>query len=144
AERGGLRSIFPVEQTDLQRVSRTATPPAERHAIGSQRRASVIPDEPVAMRLKDSRSFLRDERRDPNRRFEPSLPDPIEDRADVAFERGAGVEPVAHRALIAIVYLDVFQRRDPLRDDVEIVEHLLCGDARAETVPLAPARRPQP
>src|SRR4029453_3127717 len=56
-----------------------------------------------------------------------------------AAECGTGLEPVAHRRLVAVVDLDVLQAWNLLRDDVEVVAHLLRRDARAEAIPRAPA-----
>ena len=125
----------------VERVPWPAPPAAERHAIGSQRRAGGVLDEPAGMLLKDRGLLFGNERRDPDRGLESAASNLIEHGAHAATERRAGREPVAHRALIPVVDLHVLQTGEALRDDVEVVEHLLCGDARAEAIPRAPAGR---
>src|SRR5262249_20545249 len=50
-------------------------------------------------------------------------------------------QPVAHRRLITIVDLNVFEAGRILRDEVEVIEHLLRCDTRTEAIPGAPSRR---
>src|SRR5262249_21330000 len=102
-------------RTRMRAVEREpgSTPPAtEGDAIGSQRRACFVFDEPVGMLLENGGGRFGDERCDPDRRLEAALVDLLEDAAHVAPERRAGVEPVAHRTLIPIVNLHVLQSWD--------------------------------
>src|SRR5262245_58479595 len=93
------------------------------------------------MLLEDLRFLLSDKRRNPDRRLESTSADLFEHSLDVSTEGRAGVEPVTHGRLITIVDLNVFETWHIFRDEVEIVEHLLRRDARAEAIPGAPARR---
>src|SRR5262245_54037581 len=122
----------------VDRVPRTATPSAESHAIGPQRRAGVVFDEPVGMLCEQFRFGFGDERRDPDGRLETLSSNRIEHRSNIAAKCGSGVEPIAHCALIAIVDLDVLEPGILVRDHVKVVQHLLCGDTRAEAIPGAP------
>ena len=125
----------------VERVPRAATPPAERHAIGPQRRACLVLHEPARVLLEQLRLLFRDERGDPDRRLEAAIPNRLEDAAHVAAERGACVQPVAHRRLIPIVDLDVFEARNVPGDRVEVVEHLLRRHSGTEAVPRTPPGR---
>src|SRR5438105_3887910 len=125
----------------IEHVPRTVTPSAERHAIGTQRCTVRVLDEPVRMRAEQIRFLFRDERRYPNRRLESACTDIGEHGSHVAAERRAGLEPVAHCTLVAIVDLHVSEGGHGRRDDVEIVEHLLRGHAWPEAVPRTPAGR---
>src|SRR5215813_2653427 len=93
------------------------------------------------MLLENVRLFLGDERRDPNRGLETACANLLQHALHVAAKRRASFEPVAHRGLVAVVDLHITQARRVLRDEVEIVEHLLRRDARTEAVPRAPAGR---
>ena len=83
----------------VERVPRSAPPAAERDAIGSQRRAVGVLDEPVADAAGRRATLL------PRRTARPRSParnraagSASSTVAHVAAERRAGVEPVAHRA----------------------------------------------
>src|SRR5215468_1886232 len=93
------------------------------------------------MLLEDVRFLLGDKRCNPDRRLEPTRADLFEHSLHVSAEGRSGFEPVAHGRLITIVDLNVFETRHFLRDEVEIVEHLLRRDARTEAIPGAPAGR---
>ena len=82
------------------------------------------------MLLKDVRLFFSDERRHPDGRLEAALANLFQNALHVAAKRRAGLEPVAHRRLIAVVDLHVTQAGRVFRDEVEIVEHLLCAVTR--------------
>src|SRR4051794_31352818 len=124
----------------VEHVPRAAAPAAERHPIRAQRRAARLLDEPVLVLLEDRRPGLGDKWRDPDRRLKAARPDLIQHRPHVAAKRGAGGEPVAHRALIAVVDLHVGQRRQATGDRLQVVEYLLGRHARTEAVPRAPTR----
>ena len=59
----------------VERVPGAAPPAAEGDLVRAQRLAVGVLDEPVGMLLEDVRSFLGDERRDPDRRLESALAD---------------------------------------------------------------------
>ena len=91
------------------------------------------------MLLEDVAAGLGDERAYPDGGLEALLADRLQHALHVAAEGLAGFQPVAHGRLIAVVQLDVFELRRVLDDGGEIVHHVLAGDARAETIPAAPA-----
>src|SRR5438552_6813355 len=86
----------------VDRVPRTVPPSAERHAIGSQRRAGGICDEPGGMLTKYERLFFSDERRDPDGRLESAAANVCKNSANASAKGRAGLEPIAHRTLIAV------------------------------------------
>ncbi len=89
--------------------------------------------------MKSVGALLGNERRDPDGRLEAAIANLTEDRLHLATECAAGLQPIPHRRLIAIVDLDVAEARDVTRNDVEVVEHLLRGDLGPEAVPRTPA-----
>ena len=91
------------------------------------------------MLLEDVAAGLGDERGHPDGGLEALLADRLQHALHVAAEGLAGLQPVAHGRLVAVVELDVFELRRVLDDGGEIVHHVLAGDARAETIPAAPA-----
>src|SRR5204863_7209181 len=115
-------------------IPRTAPPAAERHAIGLQW-LPVLFYEPGGVLLEDVRAFFGYERRHPDGRLESAPANRVEHVLHVPAEGRPGLEPVAHRGLITVIYLDVLQRGYLRGDDVEIREHLLRRDARTEAVP---------
>ena len=107
-----------------------------------QRRAVGVLDEPVGMLLEEVRLLLGDERRHPDRRLEAAASDLP--RARPARRRRTPRPSRASRPSRAGSRRRSARTSSPgtrLRDDVEVVEHLLRGDARAEAVPRAPAGR---
>src|SRR5204863_672026 len=120
---------------------------AEGDLGGAQGLAFVVFDKPVGVLLEDVRLLFGDEGRDPDGRLEAARANLSEHAAHVAAEGRARLKPVAHRRLIAVVNLYVFQAGDVLLDEVEVVQDLPRRDARPEAVPGAPAgrrqRRPQ-
>src|SRR5437867_566072 len=93
------------------------------------------------MLLEDVRFLFCDKRRNPHRRFESTRANLFENGLDISTESGSGFQPVAHSRLITIVDLNVFEAGHILRDEVEIIENLLCGDAGTEAIPGAPSGR---
>src|SRR5206468_8343782 len=93
------------------------------------------------MLLEDVRIFLSDERRNPDRRLKAPRSNLLEHSLNVAAESATRFQPVAHGGLITIVDLNVLEAGRILRDEVEIVEHLLGRDARTEAIPGAPSCR---
>src|SRR5262249_17975110 len=78
----------------------------------------------------------------PDRRLKTARADLFEHSLNVSAESAAGFQPVTHGGLITIVDLNVFEAGRTLRNEVEIVEHLLGRDARTEAIPGAlPCRR---
>src|ERR1051326_9106123 len=125
----------------VEHVPWTTSPTAKGDAIRSQWLAVRVFHEPVRVLLKHARLFFSHERRNPDGRLKTTLANLFEHALHVAAEGSAGLEPVAHRRLIAVVDLHVAQTWDVFGDEVEIVEYLLCRDARAEAVPRTPACR---
>src|SRR5215213_4888201 len=93
------------------------------------------------MLRKNMRLLLGDKGRNPNGGLESTRANLLQHALHVSTKCRAGLKPVAHRRLVAVVDLHVTQAGCVLRDEVEIVEDLLRGDARAEAIPGAPARR---
>src|SRR6266700_465370 len=116
------------------------TPAAKRHAVRSQRVALTVCYKPIRMLLEDVRLFFGDEGRHPDGWFKAARPNLLQHTLHVPTEGRAGLQPVAHRRLIAVVDRNVLKARRVFRDEVQIVEHLLRGDPRPETIPGAPAR----
>src|SRR5690348_6161123 len=93
------------------------------------------------MLLEDMRFLFGNKRRDPDRRLESTLANLFEHGLDVSAESSSGFQPIAHGGLITIVDLNVFEAGRILRDEVEIVEHLLRSDAGTEAIPGTPPGR---
>src|SRR5262245_32535533 len=108
----------------VKRVPRTVPPTAERDSIRTQRFAIDVLNEPVGMFAEEMRVLFGDEWRNPDSRLEAGVADSLEHAARVSAECGSGLQPVAHRRLIAVVYLNVLQARRMFGDEVEVVEHL--------------------
>src|SRR5205085_32842 len=125
----------------VEHVPRAASPAAERDAIRAERFAFFVTHKPIRVLLEDVRLLFRDERRDPDGRLEAARANLFKYALHVAAESRARLQPIAHRRLIAVIYLNVLETRNVFGDEVQIVEHLLSRDARPEAVPRAPARR---
>src|SRR5215212_430426 len=125
----------------VEHVPWTTPPPTKRNSIRAQRLSVRVFHKPIRVLLKDLRLLLGDKRRNPDRRFKATPANLFQNALHVAAKRGAGLEPVARRRLIAVVNLHVTQPRCVFGDEVEIVQNLLRGDAWTEAIPRAPAGR---
>src|SRR5262249_9719459 len=105
----------------IQGVPGSVTPSSKRHPVGRQRFTVVALHEPICMLLEDSRTLLGHKRSDPDSWFKTSLANLLQDCYNIAAKRPAGFQPVAHRRLIAIVNLDIFQLRQLLRNDIQVL-----------------------
>src|SRR5215204_2219618 len=125
----------------VEHVPWTTPPPTKCNSIRAQRLSVRVVHKPIRVLLKDLRFLLGDKRRNPDRGFKAALANLFQNALHVAAKRGAGLEPVAHSRLIAVVNLHVTQIRCVFGDEVEIIENLLRGDAWTEAIPRAPAGR---
>src|SRR5688572_2282417 len=134
----GLEMLLHFRVCTVEHVPWATTPAAKRYAIRAQWFAVVVFHKPIRMLLNHARLFFRNERREPDRRFKASFAHLFQHALHVAAKCSAGLEPVGHRRLIAIVDLHVTQQGRLFGDEVEIIEHLLRRYARTKTVPRAP------
>src|SRR5262245_50533933 len=122
----------------IKRIPGNVTPTAKSNSVGTQRCAIDIPHEPVRMLFEDMRFLFSNERSHPDRWLKPAFADLLEHPPYIATKRRARFEPIAHRWLIAIINLNVFQTGRIPGNHVEVLEHLRGSDPRAKAVPGAP------
>src|SRR5262245_44764289 len=119
----------------VERIPGAAPPSAEGDFVRAQWIAVSALDQPVRMSFEQMRFLLGDERSDPNRRLETSFANLFQYAFYVTAESRARLQPVAHCRLVAVVDLNVLQAGRAPGDKVEVVAHLLRGDARTEAIP---------
>src|SRR5260370_41431592 len=85
--------------------------------------------------------LLGNKRSDPNTGLEAALPNLFQDRNDIPAKRLAGVQPVTHRHLVAVVNLNVAQLGKLLGNNIQVLEHLIGSYPWTEAVPRTPSGR---
>src|SRR5215469_7048595 len=139
-----LKVLLNFRMRTVENQPRAVPPTAKCHAIRRKWVSACILDEPVGMLLENLGLAFGDERRYPDRRLETAFADGAQHVANIASERRAGLEPIPHGRLVAVIDLDVFQLGNGFRNHVEVVEHLLGGDPRPKAIPGAPSGRNWP
>ncbi len=102
---------------------------------------SAVFHKPVGVLFEEMRILFGDKRGDPDGWLEAAFADLLEHALYVSAEGRSGFQPIAHRWLIAVVNLNVSQSGYLLGNEIQIIEYLLGGNFRSETIPGAPTGR---
>src|SRR5215472_9010174 len=140
-----LLQVFPdLGMRSIQRVPGRVTPSAECDFAGQQRLAVAAANEPLRVLLKDLRILFCDKRCNPDGRFESPSPNLLVHFDHISAERLAGLQPVSHRGLITVIDLHIFQLRQLLRNDVQVLQDLRTRYPGTKAIPRTPAGRHRP
>ena len=119
----------------VEHIPGSASPAAERAAVGTQRRTGLIHHKPVRMFPEQLRILLRYERRDPDRRLQPELRNSAAERRDARRKVRMRNQPVPHMRLITVVDLNKTQFGEFCFHQSGAAENIGLRNLRAVAVP---------
>src|ERR1051326_6109175 len=129
-----LQMFLGLQVRAIERIPRPAPPAAERDAVGAQRLALIVFHKPIGVLFEEMRILFRDEWGDPDGRLEAAFTNLFEHALHVSAEGRSRFQPISHRWLIPVINSNVSESRYLLVDEIQVVEHLLGSDFRAETI----------
>ena len=134
-----LKVILNVRMRAIQPVPWTVPPSAEGRFVGVEWRASEVLDEPIGMFAEQVGIAFRDEWRHPNCRFLAYARDCCTQIRHRAPKIRAGIKPIAHRGLVAVVDLNVVQHRCTRGNHQRIGEYFVKMQIFPQSVPGGPS-----
>src|SRR5215813_11513676 len=115
-----------------------STPATKGDSVRSQRLPRRIFYKPIRMLLENVRLFFSDKWSNPNRGLETTRANLLQHSLYVSTKCSPSFQPVSHRRLVAVVDLNVPELWCVASNEIQIIEHLLCGNTWSKAIPRAP------